>query len=325
MAKFNLQEIFERTFDKVNLPSKGVFYDNGQKSFNIRYLSGIEEKVLTSYFLTESGEALELVLNNVIMDDFNVQDLLLSDLQGIMIFLYATAYGDKVTYNSKCPHCNYNDEILVTLSQIDFKVCESSPQNGAWSFFMPIRKHYYQGNTPNVIELPNGREMIEFKLIPIKFGIELNLKKQGKSIEGISKIINKIQSIGGIDNREYIEKVVKKMSLQDFKSLKTFSEKNDLSLQDKVITSCVSCGHEYFFRFNLGYDFLKLPEKHRENIMEECFLISHYSQSGLSFDKAMKLPISERRWYLQRVSEELIKKQEAEKKAMDSAKSKNRK
>lgn len=325
MGKFDLNDIFGRAFDKINLPSKGVFYPNGEKSFKVRYLSGIEEKVLTSMFLTESGEALELVLENTIIEDFPIRDLVISDLQGIMLFLYATAYGDLVPYKMECPSCGYSDEMSIRLSDIDFKKTEIQPVDGAWSFMTPMRNNFLTSDH-QLIVVGNGtkNQFVELKLTPVTFGRELDMKKEGKDLRGINRVINSIESVGGITDREYIEKAVKTMNLKDFKKLRIFSESNDLALDDKVSVTCPACGYDHSFQFNFGYDFLKLPEKHRENIMEECFLISHYSESGMNFVQAMNLPITERRWYLQRVSDELEKKREAEKKAMDAAKAKGK-
>jgi len=322
MGKLDLNEIFSRTFDKINLPSKGEFYKDNLSSFKIRYLSGIEEKVLTSDFLTKSGEALEMVLSNVILDDFDVRDLVISDMQGIMIFLYSTAYGDIIPYQMKCPSCSYEDELSVRLSDIDFKKSEYKPMSGKFMYYAPMKQNFLSSvHTPKVLTQENGEKFVEFVLSPITFGKELDMKKKGVDNKGINKIISSIKSIGGVTDVEYIENSVKRMNMQDFKRLREFSDRNEMALEDKISVVCPACGHEHKFQVNFGYDFLKLPEKHRENIMEECFLISHYSESGMDFQQAMNLPITERRWYLQRISEELEKKREAEKKAADAAKS----
>lgn len=325
MSKIDLKEIFNRTFDRIKLPSKGEFYIDKVGSFKIRYLSGLEEKVLSSEFLNETGEALELVLNNLIIDDFEVKDLIVSDLQGIMVFLYATAYGDSIPITSKCPKCGYEDDIKVRLSELDFKKSNAKPIDGSWRYYAPYRKNYVQkGFRPNYLELESGKKAVEIVLKPITFGRELEIRKKGKTLTGIDRVINAIHSIGGVEDRVYIEHVVKTMNMSDFKSFRVFSEENEQSIEDKVPITCIACGNKHEVRLNLGHDFLRLPENHRETVMEECFLISHYSESGMNFDQAMNLPVTERRWYLRRVSEELEKKREAEKKAADAAKSKSR-
>jgi len=140
--KFNISDIVSRSFDLINLPSEGKFYENNKSSLRIRYLSGIEERVLSSYFLSESGEALFIVLNNLIIDEFDIKKLVLSDLQGIMIFLYATAFGDEIKLSVKCPHCGYEEEAAVRLSSLNFKKSTTKEIGGNFHFYIPYHKTF---------------------------------------------------------------------------------------------------------------------------------------------------------------------------------------
>jgi len=138
--------------------------------------------------------------------------------------------------------------------------------------------------------------------------------------ETTNKVAYNIVSIGENDDKAQIVKFIKTMNLAVFKKVKDFVLKNDLGIEDKFPHSCSMCGADNEYNLNLGHDFLKLPEKHKQNVLEECFLLSHYNKGGLSFDKAMELPTSERRWAINRIQEEMEKKKEAEEKASRNAK-----
>ena len=110
-----------RQFSIINLPSKGIYYKNKKKSLLVRYLTAIEEHVLCDSFLMQSGKGIELVLNSLIIDDFEVKDLLLCDFQAILMFLRSTSYGDSVDIKPICLHCGKEGENNFKLSALDFK------------------------------------------------------------------------------------------------------------------------------------------------------------------------------------------------------------
>ena len=313
-----------RAFDMVNLPSEGKFYSCGTKSLNIRNISGIEEKVLSSYFLNESGEGLRMVLENLILDDFSIVNLILSDLQGIMIYLYATAFGDELKMQIKCPHCGYSDDdVRIRLSGLNFKKQELTPQDNKFKFYLPY-ENSFDKIAKEYIESEDKR-YVEILIKPPTFGEQIIMKKSGLDTNNsTNKIVLSIDSIGGNNNKNQLAQFIKSLNLKTFKKIKTTIQKNELGVDDKQKYECDMCNQESEFNLNLGYDFLKLPETHKQNVLEECFLISHYNQGGMNFDRAMELPTTERRWMINRIQEEMQKKKEAEEKAYNAAKNKKK-
>ncbi len=320
--KFDIKDIMSRSFDLINLPSEGKYYENNVSSLKIRHLTGLEEMLLTSYFLNESGDALALVLDNVILDEFDTKKLILPDLQGIMIFLYATAFGDKLKFNVKCPVCNYEDETPVQLSSLDFKKQKIKPDNGKFYLYIFYEDFFSKYGFKSVEE--NENRFLEIVIKPPTFGEQLESKKRGIDLSNATnKAIMSIISIGEIEDRDIISKFIKSLKLPYFKKIKEFIKDNEVGIEEKFKTVCPACGSENSYHLSLGHDFLKLPESHKQNVLEECFLLSHYSLGTMSFDKVKELPTAERRWAINRLQEELQKKQDAEKKAYDAAKSKS--
>ena len=73
-------------FDLVVFPSMGLFYKNKKQHILVRYLTGIEENILTSPMLDEYGIALDMALKNVVLDqDVNIDDLLVGDKNAILM------------------------------------------------------------------------------------------------------------------------------------------------------------------------------------------------------------------------------------------------
>jgi len=77
------------------------------------------------------------------------------------------------------------------------------------------------------------------------------------------------------------------------------------------------------YNFGGAHSFLAFPSSFRENVQEELFLITYYGEN-IGIEDAKKMPVTERRWFINRISEELSKKKEAEEKAVRQAKSKGK-
>ena len=60
---------FEILTDTMDLPSKGVFYPNGQKTVKYKYLTADEDDVLFSPELLKSGKVLDALLQIAVVDE----------------------------------------------------------------------------------------------------------------------------------------------------------------------------------------------------------------------------------------------------------------
>ena len=73
-------------YDIVELPSQGVFYSNKKKTLKVAYLTAADENILTSPNLSESGELMDTLLTQKILDkDVNVKNLAECDKQAIFV------------------------------------------------------------------------------------------------------------------------------------------------------------------------------------------------------------------------------------------------
>lgn len=313
-----------REFDIINLPSKGMFYSSGTSALMIKYLTGIEEKVLTSNFLNKSGKAMEMVLDSVIMDDeIDPLDFVIPDYQGILMFLYSTAWGDELKLNISCESCGHKSEWPVRLSALKFKESLINPENGVYTFYIPSRPQYNSmGHTASIVET-EGKQLIPIKIRPLTLRDELRYqgieRAEGKSAFR-RKLVDSVESFGGIADKKYIRAVFNAMNLMDFNKARKFFSETEQGVENNILFICPICSHESTQKFGISNDFLQLPETHLKNIKEECFLASHYSQNGVSYNQAMEMSISDRKWYLQRLQEEFEKKRKAEDAAAQKAK-----
>lgn len=319
IKKFNSKKVdLSRQFSIINLPSKGMYYAGKNQSLLIRYLTAVEEHVLCESMLMESGKGIELILGNLIMDDINVRDLLLSDFQALLIFLRSTSYGDSVEIKPTCPHCGKEGDNEFRLSELEFKKPKIEPnEDGKYVIFIPeIETEFVISPMTLIRELEkySNESDDDYFIFKDEDGIKQKIKKE----KSLSLVYN-IESINGVVNKEQIKKIIRKLPKKYVDYVTEFIKENEVGVEEKIELKCPFCGEIFSQRVIVGYNFLSLPSTYKQNIYEEMFLITYYGK-GITRADAMQMPVVERKWHIRRIKEEIDKQNEAEKKAMSKAK-----
>jgi len=316
--KFDLR----KQFTLINLPSEGIYYKNKKKSLYIRYLTAVEENVLCDSMLNESGLAIQLVLNNIIIDnDIKAEDLILSDLQAVLIFLRSTAFGDDVELSFNCPHCGQESAQKIRLSSLDWKKQEYVPgPDGMFTVELPVSNKILKIKPVFFRDVLQEKEETEDDYITIKdLDGDIRIKK-----ESTSKLMSNIHEIDGVTDREGIRERLKTLSRKDITLLKQFLSRNENGVVEEYDFICEYCHETSKSKIGFGYNFLSLPLEYKQNVMEELFLITYYAKGGVTMDDAYNMPTFHRRWHLNRIKEEMDKRNKSERDASNRARAQAR-
>jgi len=293
----------ERPFEMLFIPSRGLFYQSKENYLLLNQLTYVEENLLTSEFLVESGKAMEFVLKNILVEqNIKPTELLAGDVQAIGLFLRSFAYGDKLDLEFDCNHCGFSEEVPIRLSSFQMKEIVVAPENG----LIPM--------------LLDGTELI-FMFKPLTYFEDVGMTKA--KLSNLDKIIYMTQSINGLEDKNLIAQIIRKMKIPEIRRIKKFLDKAVPGVDAIVHHQCSSCSKDNPINLGGAHSFLSFPASFRESVEEECFLVSYYGK-GISLEHAKKMSVTERRWLLNRINEELTKKREAEEKAHRAAKAKSK-
>jgi hypothetical protein len=293
----------ERPFEMLFIPSRGLFYPSKENYLLLNQLTYIEENLLTSEFLVESGKAMQFVLKNILVEqNVRPEELLTGDVQAISLFLRSFAYGDNIDLELDCHHCKFKEEVGIRLSSFQMKDLIVAPEDG----LIPM--------------LLDGSDLI-FMFKPLTYFEEVGMTKA--KLSGLDKIIYMTHSINGCEDKEIISRIYRNMKIPEIHRIKKFLAKAIPGVDANIKHQCSSCGKSNTYNFGGVHGFLSFPPSFRKNIEEECFLVSYYGK-GITLEHAKKMSVTERRWLLNRINEELTKKREAEEKAHKQAKAKSK-
>ena len=261
-------------------------------------------------------------MDNVIIDnDILSSDLVLSDYQAVLLFLRSTAYGDNIDSKFICPHCNKENDFRILISKLQFKEKKNIPNNA----------------DGYLLVLPKSK--MEVKIRPLTFKEEFEISKQFQNekftilIEGIPteikrestiKLLTNIREINGTIDKEVIRKLLRKMPKMDSDYLNKFIKENESGLDNLIEMNCEYCSNTSKQLIDFGLNMLSLPETYTSSLWEELFLITYYGKGGITMAEAMNMPVVKRKWHLNRIQEEVEKKNDAERAASQKSKSTNR-
>ena len=303
-----IDKIKNYEFDIIELPSRGMFYNFGRSYIYIKMLTAKEENMLTSPFLSEYGEAIDLALQSVILDEIKIENMLSVDRKAIIMFLRSKAISDTFELELECNNCKTAFSQEFKLSNFEMSDTVEKPgEDGLYNVFFKLKE---------------SLDPFLIKIVPLTYGAEKVIKTYRSSKASTYELIYQIQSINENDDPEYIENFVSKMPLGKFQSLKKEVEKIVPRIYEELTTECTSCGHVEKTSFKIDDGLLKFDPGYKVNFEEEIFLIEYYGKGGFQKDEIYDMSISQRRSVLEKINREVEKKNKAEQEQANKSKSK---
>ena len=147
---------------------------------------------------------------------------------------------------------------------------------------------------------------------------ENGLHKSGP-VKPIDTVCLNISEFEGERNHDKIKKMISTLKIVEFRDIKNSIADKLPGIDTTSLYECGFCNKETTINFgHNGVDFLKLPASMGANVLEEMFLLSHYG-NNITIEDIKRMAVFERRWLINRLSEELQKKKEAEQAATRAA------
>ena len=270
-------------------------------------LTGKEENILTSPFLSEYGGAIDLMLESVILDDIKIDNLLSVDRKAIIMFLRSKAISDSFELDIQCNNCDTKFTQEFRFSNFEMSDTVEQPKaDGCYHIKFKLKED-------------SDKEYI-IKIIPLSYGAEKVIKKYHKDKASTYEVIYQIHSINDNDDPDFIETFINKMPINRFHFLKRKIDAVVPRIFEELTTECTSCGASEKTGFKIDDGLLKFDPNYKIGFEEEVFLIEYYGKGGFQRDDIYQMSISQRKATLEKINREVEKRNEAEKKAANKSK-----
>lgn len=114
-------------YEEVQLPSKGRFYNGEDGPSNgivsIRPMTGEEEQILATPRFVRKGQAINMIFEKCLRENFRADNLLTTDRTYLLIYLRGISYGTNYDVEIKCPECEKKFSTSVDLSSLYVEPC----------------------------------------------------------------------------------------------------------------------------------------------------------------------------------------------------------
>lgn len=215
-------------YDVVELPSRGIHYQNGKKSVKVAYLTAADENILASPNLIATNTVVNELINRKVLDhDLKFDDIVEEDRQAILIFLRNTAFGSEYNMTITDPKTNEQFNAVVDLSNVPIK---------EFNLVADANNEY-----PYYFE--KSKVDVTFTFLTQKQEDELQKIKDSWNGNGIAPIVTKklemmIKSIGGNRNQMEIRNLIERLPIKDSQDFRKFISdiKPGLNLTKDVTT-----------------------------------------------------------------------------------------
>ena len=234
------------SYDVVELPSRGIHYENKKKSLRVSYLTASDENILSAQNLISTNMVVDELLKRKILDkDFSIDDLVDEDRQAILLFLRSTAFGPEYTFYLTDPKTNEEFKSIIDISEVKFKDFNLEPDsNGEFKYHME----------------KCGVD-ITFKFLTKKQLTQINeIEKSWKGV-GVAPIVTKqlemmIKSVAGNREMMNIYQFVERLPIKDSQDFRKFIKENKPSLDLKREVNTPS-GDKIQVEIGFGVEFFR--------------------------------------------------------------------
>lgn len=114
-------------YEQIELPSKGRFYDGvtgpADGILSVRQMTGEEEQILATPRFVRRGQAINMIFQRCIREDYRVENLLTIDRTYLLIYLRGISYSENYQVEVKCPDCERKFETVINLTEMYVDPC----------------------------------------------------------------------------------------------------------------------------------------------------------------------------------------------------------
>ena len=204
-------------------------------------------------------------------------------------------YGKTGKYKISCPHCDVESQ-----QDISFLFRGKPTPN-------PVK----YGENGVKVGLSDGEHLV-LKLPTV------NEYRKFSEMNWLDYLQNITVSYSGGDHVSFIENG---LSVKDSRHLRSLYKDDFPGFITSVELTCPSCGEAFKTGVEPNIDIFGFSPEYRKSVQEEMFDLCYHSEGTFQMDFVQDMSVSDRSFYINRLVETINKKNEAEQKAANAAKS----
>jgi hypothetical protein len=248
----------------IRLPSKGIFYKNGELDVDVQGgeiiispMTTKDELIIRSPDMLFQGTAIEQIVARCAPQVLKPTELFAKDIDYILVMLRKLSYGNDIIINFTCPTCVLKADKNEKVTPHDYPV--------SIDYFIRKSKEITD-LTKYQISLNNGMNV---KLRPSKFAEMIKMNQLNDNVttpDELEEIITTsilavIEAVDDVDNQDFIKEWLKKIPVLTMKEIvDKIAEANNWGPDFNYKINCKDCETEHDISYILNpVSFFTLP------------------------------------------------------------------
>lgn len=218
-------------YERIELPSKGKFYDgeNGPKDgvIHLRPMTGEEEEILATPRFVKKGQAINMIFNRCMREQYNSSSFLTQDRTYMLIYLRGISYTPEYDVEVKDPDSDQTFATTINLNDLYVDYCEADfgPEN--LEDTLPTTGYRFR------YRLAIGSDEQQIQDYRERRAKNFDLSGQADDTL-IYRTAHLIEEIEGLTDKYEIQTLLKKLPIQDVAYLRTVVNEPPFGVDTKV-------------------------------------------------------------------------------------------
>lgn len=242
-------------WDKVELPSKGRFYDGIPGTLHIRPMTGEEEQILATPRHVRRGKAIDMIFQKCIKENINTEELLSMDRTYLLIFLRGISYTPEYDVEVKCPECTTKFNTMIDLNAIEVDGCPDDFGVDQLEGELPTTGWKFK------YRLPTGKD--ELAVNKYREDRVKNFGDQSEDDTLLYRTALMLEEIQGVRDSREIKFLLTKLPINDVAHLRNIVSDPPFGVDTAIGMICPQCNSEFQVDLPLEANFF-FPRKKKQ-------------------------------------------------------------
>ncbi len=218
-------------YEPIQLPSKGKFYDgeNGPSNgtIHIRPMTGEEEEILATPRFVKKGQAINMIFNRCMRENYDSANFLTQDRTYMLIYLRGISYTPDYDVEIRDPESDQTFATTINLSELYVDYCPENfgPEN--LEDKLPVTGYNFK------YRLAVGQDEQEVQQYRDRRAKNFDLSGQADDTL-LYRTAHLVQEIEGLTDKIEIQTLLKKLPIQDVAYLRTVVNEPPFGVDTKI-------------------------------------------------------------------------------------------
>lgn len=226
------------TYHELSLPSLGRFYDgtDGPQDgiLHVRPMTGEEEQILATPRLVRRGQAVNIIFNRCMQEQYDSEKFLTPDRTCLLIFLRGLSYTKDYDVEVRCPECNTKFATVIDLDGLWVDKCPVDFNEKDLTGELPTTGFSYQYRISRGSDEQHIQDYRERRLK----GFDLAAQADDTLLYRTAMLLDNIE---GLSDKTELQLLLKRLPINDVAHLRNVVNNQPFGVDTNIGINCPSC------------------------------------------------------------------------------------